>query len=96
MSGESVPADIVIDASGRRSGAARWLREAGYDPPEEVEVDSGMGYGCALYEAPEEVCRCVLGLVAYLGSVGKKYPAFSPAHPPPGLTAAECGAVFHP
>ena len=42
--GESIPADLVVDMSGRRSALPGWLREIGArDPAEELE-DSGFVY----------------------------------------------------
>ncbi len=42
--GEEVPADLVIDAGGRRSPMARWLSDAGGRPPTVEEEDSGFVY----------------------------------------------------
>ncbi|MCZ6464133.1 MAG: 2-polyprenyl-6-methoxyphenol hydroxylase-like oxidoreductase [Proteobacteria bacterium] len=45
-------ADLVVDASGARSPAPRWLREAGLAVPEETRVDSFCSYSTRWYEAP--------------------------------------------
>lgn len=42
--GESVAADIVIDAMGRRSPMLRWLADIGASPAHEEAVDSGFAY----------------------------------------------------
>ena len=42
--GEEVAADLVIDATGRRSAVAEWLTAAGAPPPTEVREDSGFVY----------------------------------------------------
>jgi flavin-dependent dehydrogenase len=54
---EKIPADLVVDASGRNSGASRWLEELGYEPPEETVVDSHLGYASRLYERAEDGSR---------------------------------------
>lgn len=43
-SGEVVPADLVVDAMGRRSPLPAWLREAGARSPHEEIEDSGFVY----------------------------------------------------
>jgi 2-polyprenyl-6-methoxyphenol hydroxylase-like FAD-dependent oxidoreductase len=42
-------AELVIDASGRGTAAARWLQEAGYDHPAESVVRVNMGYATRIY-----------------------------------------------
>jgi 2-polyprenyl-6-methoxyphenol hydroxylase-like FAD-dependent oxidoreductase len=42
--GESVPADLVVDMSGRRSALPDWLTEIGARPPAEELEDSGFLY----------------------------------------------------
>jgi 2-polyprenyl-6-methoxyphenol hydroxylase-like FAD-dependent oxidoreductase len=42
--GERVTGDLVVDASGRRSSLARWLRGCGAAPPAEEMEDSGFVY----------------------------------------------------
>ncbi|MEV5958615.1 FAD-dependent monooxygenase [Streptomyces sp. NPDC051987] len=49
----TVEADLVVDATGRGSGAARWLAELGLPAPERREVDTGLAYASRLYLAPE-------------------------------------------
>ncbi|MEU0406422.1 pyridine nucleotide-disulfide oxidoreductase [Streptomyces griseorubiginosus] len=46
-------AGMVVDATGRASGAPRWLAELGLPAPERREVDSGLVYASRLYLAPE-------------------------------------------
>lgn len=48
-------ADLVVDASGRGSKSARWLKEIGYDPPDEQHVLSYMGYAGQLVRVPDGV-----------------------------------------
>jgi hypothetical protein len=42
-------ADLVVDASGRRSHAPDWLAAAGYGRPEETTVDAELAYATRLY-----------------------------------------------
>ena len=42
--GETITADLVVDAMGRRSRLPRWLEEAGVGPIEEEAEDSGFIY----------------------------------------------------
>ena len=42
--GREVPADLVVDATGRRSPLPAWLHDAGERPPYEEVTDSGFGY----------------------------------------------------
>ncbi|MGI8648961.1 MAG: NAD(P)/FAD-dependent oxidoreductase, partial [Rubrobacter sp.] len=46
-------ADLVVDATGNASRAPGWLREIGYEPPEEETIDARLGYATRWYEAPE-------------------------------------------
>ena len=54
-SGAILAADLVIDASGRRSKVQTWLEEGGYSAPMTFEVDPGVGYSSAIFEVPPEV-----------------------------------------
>lgn len=45
----SVPADLVVDATGRGSRTPVWLEELGYDAPPEDRVDIGLGYASRIY-----------------------------------------------
>ena len=49
---ERMRADLVVDATGRGSRAPRWLRELGYDAPEETVVSAFLGYASRLYRVP--------------------------------------------
>jgi 2-polyprenyl-6-methoxyphenol hydroxylase-like FAD-dependent oxidoreductase len=42
--GGEEPADLVVDATGRRSRAAEWCARAGLRPPETTAVDTGQAY----------------------------------------------------
>lgn len=47
--GERVPADLVVDCSGRGRRSDRWLATLGLPAPEELEVKVGIGYVTRLY-----------------------------------------------
>jgi 2-polyprenyl-6-methoxyphenol hydroxylase-like FAD-dependent oxidoreductase len=44
-----VPADLVVDATGRGSRTPVWLAELGYQPPTEDRIDIGLGYATRTY-----------------------------------------------
>ncbi len=48
-----LPADLVVDASGRNSKAPAWLASLGFTPPEEWQIDSHSGYASRIYQQPE-------------------------------------------
>jgi 2-polyprenyl-6-methoxyphenol hydroxylase-like FAD-dependent oxidoreductase len=51
--GESrMDADLVVDASGRRSRAPQWLEELGFPAPEEWRIDAQVGYSSRVYQRP--------------------------------------------
>lgn len=45
-----LPADLVVDASGRESHAPEWLQSLGYEAPAETIVNSYLGYATRWYE----------------------------------------------
>ena len=53
--GATLPADLVVDASGRHSKLQEWLLEGGFSPPRSVEVDPHMGYTTAIFDLPPKV-----------------------------------------
>jgi len=46
---ERVGADLVVDASGRGSQAARWLERHGYQPPQAAEIRIDMAYASRFF-----------------------------------------------
>jgi 2-polyprenyl-6-methoxyphenol hydroxylase-like FAD-dependent oxidoreductase len=50
----SLAADLVVDASGRSSGASRWLESLGYESPRQEMVDAFTGYASRIYRRPAE------------------------------------------
>ncbi|NMH98265.1 FAD-dependent oxidoreductase [Pseudonocardia acidicola] len=51
---DDVPADLVIDASGRSSKAPTWISDLGYDAPGEQELRSYVGYTTVPVRLPED------------------------------------------
>jgi len=49
---ETVPADLVVDATGRTSRAPTWLADWGYRAPPEDEVDVDLAYGTVYLDRP--------------------------------------------
>ncbi|MET7472936.1 FAD-dependent monooxygenase [Streptomyces sp. NPDC005648] len=49
----TLPADLVVDASGRGSHAPRWLKRLGLPEVTEREVNAGIAYATRLYRAPD-------------------------------------------
>ncbi|WP_043267915.1 hydroxylase [Streptomyces sp. CT34] len=45
----ALPADLVVDASGRGSRAPRWYAALGREAPQEESVDSGLAYATRMY-----------------------------------------------
>lgn len=54
---EDVPAELVVDASGRNSKAPHWFAQLGYDAPEDQVVNAFPGYATRIYEIPENFDR---------------------------------------
>ncbi|MFI6072059.1 NAD(P)/FAD-dependent oxidoreductase [Actinoplanes sp. NPDC051343] len=50
-----IEADLIVDATGRRSKAPEWLAELGLTLPPDAVVDPGMAYATRLYDVPEGV-----------------------------------------
>lgn len=46
-------ADLIVDATGRASRASRWLKDLGYEPPQEIVINAHIGYASRLYRIPE-------------------------------------------
>ncbi|MEO8265617.1 MAG: FAD-dependent oxidoreductase [Ilumatobacteraceae bacterium] len=68
--GEEIPADLVIDAGGRRSAMPSWLREIGSRGPNEMIEDCGfVYYGRHFRSADGSIPPAFGGLVQPYGSV---------------------------
>ncbi len=48
----TLPAQLVVDASGRGSRAPQWLASLGYSPPRETIIDPFTGYTTRIYRRP--------------------------------------------
>ena len=46
--GKELPADLVVDCSGRNSSMPKWLEAAGFTAPPQTVVDSGLGASAEL------------------------------------------------
>ncbi|MFF5125355.1 FAD-dependent oxidoreductase [Streptomyces syringium] len=49
-----LPADLVVDATGRGSAVDHWLKELGCTPPPQEVIDPHLGYASRLYRIPED------------------------------------------
>ncbi|MEV7710879.1 FAD-dependent monooxygenase [Streptomyces sp. NPDC088270] len=49
---ETLPADLVVDATGRHSRTPEWLRTLGSEEVREETVDAGLAYAARLFDAP--------------------------------------------
>ncbi|HEV2660209.1 MAG TPA: FAD-dependent monooxygenase [Ktedonobacteraceae bacterium] len=58
-----LPADLVVDASGRDSQIVRWFTSLGYTPPPETVVNPFFGYSSRVYIPPADPGRTWKGLV---------------------------------
>ena len=50
-------ADLVVDATGRRSRAPDWLEALGYSRPAETRIDAGLAYATREYRRTDEDLR---------------------------------------
>jgi 2-polyprenyl-6-methoxyphenol hydroxylase-like FAD-dependent oxidoreductase len=50
VDGELLPADLVVDATGRGSHTPHWLRQMGYESPREESVQIGLSYTTRFFE----------------------------------------------
>ncbi|MFN0028467.1 MAG: FAD-dependent oxidoreductase [Acidimicrobiales bacterium] len=68
-SGELFPADLVIDATGRRSSTPQWLADIGARPPAEDAQDSGFAYYGRYFRSADGATPAIMGpLLAPYGS----------------------------
>jgi len=64
---EQLPADAVIDATGRGSRLPIWLESLGYAPPQQERVSLGVGYASRHYQLhPEAMGRDLVAISAPL------------------------------
>ncbi|MGW4640214.1 FAD-dependent monooxygenase [Sphaerisporangium sp. NPDC004334] len=81
---ETIRADLVVDATGRRSRAPRWLAELGAPPVEEEAVASGLAYSTRLYHAPADPAAPAAAMPAIV------------LHPRPAPGRPDQGATLYP
>ncbi|MER6420655.1 FAD-dependent monooxygenase [Streptomyces sp. NPDC001137] len=67
----ALPADLVVDASGRGSHAPRWLTELGLPQVTEREVNAGVAYATRLYRAPGTAAESTFPLVNVQANAAK-------------------------
>lgn len=51
--GETVTADLIVDATGRKSPTPKWLEEIGASAPTEVSAESGFAYYARYFRSPD-------------------------------------------
>ncbi len=61
-----LPADLVVDAAGRRSGLSGWLSAQGLKPPTEKIVDPQVGYATRLVTIPDGFPQAFKGMYIQL------------------------------
>jgi flavin-dependent dehydrogenase len=71
-----LPADLVVDASGRDSRTPEWLVALGYAAPEETAINAHLGYASRVYRRPSDHRQRWQGLL-----IGPK----APDHPRSGV-----------
>jgi 2-polyprenyl-6-methoxyphenol hydroxylase-like FAD-dependent oxidoreductase len=71
--GERIPADLVIDATGRRSVLPGWLDAVGARPVTEEAEKSGFFYYTRYFHAPSGPPQAHAGLLVPLGSISLLY-----------------------
>lgn len=64
---ETVRADLVVDATGRRSASPRWLAEIGVRDVEETTVATGLAYATRLYRAPAGLAAAIPAIMLHPG-----------------------------
>ena len=60
-----LPADLLVDASGRGSRMPQWLESLGFAPPRESRVSVDVGYASRLYRPPAGAARSWKALFIY-------------------------------
>ena len=60
--GQTVEADLVVDASGKDSGVSKWLEKLGHAVPDTISVASGLRYTYRMYEIPEDQREWTIGV----------------------------------
>ncbi|MGH9136170.1 MAG: NAD(P)/FAD-dependent oxidoreductase [Acidimicrobiales bacterium] len=50
---ETLPAELVVDATGRRSRLPGWLERLGYERPAETRINAHLAYATRIYRRPD-------------------------------------------
>jgi flavin-dependent dehydrogenase len=75
---QEIAADIIIDATGRRSQAPRWLAALGAAQVTEQTIDSGVAYATRSYRAPADLADAIPAIMIH--------PSPAPGRPDHGAT----------
>lgn len=78
---ETIRADLVVDATGRRSRAERWLAGIGAHGVEQATFDPGLAYSTRIYQAPADLAATIPAIMI---------------HPDPAVGRAGQGATLFP
>jgi flavin-dependent dehydrogenase len=52
---ETLETQFVVDATGRNSSVPKWLKQLGYEPPQETVINAFLGYGSRWYQQPDDL-----------------------------------------
>jgi 2-polyprenyl-6-methoxyphenol hydroxylase-like FAD-dependent oxidoreductase len=80
--GDRILGDLVVDATGRGSNAAKWLEELGHGPPDEAQLRVWMGYSTFLVRYPA-------------GALPEGLHGFSCTNGTAGAAIRPCGESLH-
>lgn len=67
--GEIINADLVVDATGRKSPTPRWLEEIGARGPSEVSAESGFAYYARYFRSPDGHPEILAPILTSYGSM---------------------------
>ena len=62
---EAIRADLVVDATGRRSRAVRWLAGIGAYGVAEATIDPGLAYSTRVYRAPTDLAGTIPAIMIH-------------------------------
>lgn len=62
---QTLPADLVVDASGRGAPTLAVLKSTGRAPPTETTIGVDLGYSTATYEIPDDAARGWKGVMTF-------------------------------
>ncbi len=52
---QTIESNLIVDASGRGSRTPQWLRELGYQAPEEIAIDASLGYASRVFRRTDKL-----------------------------------------